>query len=100
MPQPEPPGPPPYTLARMPTVEIPQPTWQPQPPSSYTATSSAPAASSSSGDYAQLLHVVGRLQREMTEMKEKIVVLENTVHALQNAVPEQWDQAQQNEDLD
>ena len=72
----------------MPTVDIPQTTPQPQPPSAYTATSSAPSASSGSGDYAQLVHVVERLQREIIHMREKIIVLEDTVRALQDAVPE------------
>ena len=55
------------------------------------------SASSGIGNYAdnlaaKLEHVVECLQREMIEMREKIVVLENAVRAIpiQIAVQEQW----------
>ena len=77
-PQPLPPGPPPSTaLATSP--------WSTSP---YTATSSAPSPYAGIADYQNLVSVVERLQREMTEMRQMIAQLENTVQALQT-VPEQ-----------
>ena len=77
-PQPLPPGPPP-------SIALPTSPWSTSPS---TATSSAPSPSAGIADYQNLVSVVERLQREMTEMRQMIAQLQNTVQALQT-VPEQ-----------
>ena len=64
-----------------------QPTPQPQRPSPYTATSSATSSSAGIADYSALVRIVENLQQEMTEMKDKIEELEETVGVLR----EEWD---------
>ena len=43
-------------------------------------------------DRQNLVHVVERLQQEITEMREQIETLENAVRGIliQNAMPPQW----------
>ena len=57
----------------------------PQPPCPNVGTSSAPSLSSWQHDYENPVVEVERLRQEVTELKEKLSVLENIVQALQNA---------------
>ena len=99
-PQPLPPGPPPLTAlathAWMPqSIGVMQPTPQPQRPSPHAATSSATSSSAGIADYSALVRIVENLQQEMTEMKDKIEELEETVEALQKE-SELWYEVQNN----